>query len=301
MVGKITIFFCTFVFCMKDNHVVIMAGGVGSRLYPLSTPERPKQFLDLLRVGKTMLQITVERFLPVAPVENIWVVTSAEYVHYVREQVPGILPDHILAEPCARNTAPCIAYAMTKILKKYPDAVVAVTPADAYVPDVEKFNASISVALDDARNSDHIICLGIAPTRPAVEYGYIKSDSATAPDVVAKVDSFKEKPSAEVAEEYLRSGNYFWNAGIFVWRAETALSNIREFAPQIAGVMEKLKDAFYTENESSELAALFPTCEKISIDYAVMEKSPSVYVIPAAWEWSDLGSFKELERFVKNI
>ncbi|MCQ2143326.1 MAG: mannose-1-phosphate guanylyltransferase [Bacteroidales bacterium] len=286
---------------MSNTHVVIMAGGVGSRLYPLSTPERPKQFLDLLRVGKTMLQITVERFLPVAPVENIWVVTSSDYVHYVREQVPGILPDHILAEPCARNTAPCIAYAMTKILKKHPDALVAVTPADAYVPDVDAFTTTIKTALEDAGSSDHIICLGITPSRPAVEYGYIKASSAKSPDVVAKVDSFKEKPSLDLAEEYLKTGEYFWNAGIFVWKAETALDNIRRFAPSIAGVMSSLAPSFYTENEKTELERLFPTCEKISIDYAVMEKSPSVYVIPAVWEWSDLGSFKELERFMQNI
>lgn len=286
---------------MSDNHVVIMAGGVGSRLYPLSTPERPKQFLDLLGVGKTMLQITVDRFLPVAPLENIWVVTSAEYVHYVREEVPGILPDHILAEPCARNTAPCIAYAMSKIRAKYPTAVVAVTPADAYVPDVHSFTETILVALEDAAATDHIICLGITPSRPATEYGYIKTSGSREPDSVIKVEAFKEKPSLEIAEEYLSSGNYFWNAGIFVWKAETALDNIREYAPGIASVMDELTPSFYTPAEELELSRLFPTCEKISIDYAVMEKSASVYVVPAAWEWSDLGSFKELERFVKNI
>ncbi len=276
-----------------------MAGGVGSRLYPLSTPDHPKQFLDLLGVGKTMLQITVERFLPVAPMENIWVVTSSEYVHYVRGQVPGILPDHILAEPCARNTAPCIAYAMTKIRKRYPGAVVAVTPADAYVPDVDAFVKSIRKAFDDASDSDHIICLGITPTRPAVEYGYIKASSATAPDEVVKIDSFKEKPSLDLAEEYLASGSYFWNAGIFVWKAVTALDNISKYAPSIAAVMSELEPSFYSDSEDSELGRLFPTCEKISIDYAVMEKSPSVHVVPVDWEWSDLGSFKELERFLK--
>jgi len=277
-----------------DTHVVIMAGGVGSRLFPISTPERPKQFIDLLKVGKTLIQLTVERFAPICPIENFWVVTSEKYIRYVREQLPGIKPSHILAEPEARNTAPCIAYACTKISKHYPDANIVVTPSDAYIQDKDAFVNVINAALDFTTESNRIVTLGMVPSRPATEYGYIETGK-TILRPVKKVLSFKEKPSADVAQEYINKGNYFWNAGIFVWNEKTIQNQLRKYAPQIMKVMDKIEPHIYAADESDALRVYFPQCEKISIDYAVMEKSKEIFTIPCDFAWSDLGSFEALE------
>ena len=279
---------------MKTNHIVIMAGGVGSRLYPVSTPEHPKQFIDLLGCGKTLIQLTYERFLHVDPQVQFWVVTSERYIHFVREQLPLIPEDQILAEPEARNTAPCIAYACWKIRRKDPQANIVVTPSDAYVPDCETFARTMQTALAFTEERPAIVCVGIHPDSPHTGYGYIHAPGAT--DGVVKVASFKEKPSLEVAEGYLAAGGYFWNAGIFVWTLDTIETELRRHAPQICSVMDELAPALFTPAEQPELARLFPTCEKISIDYAVMEKSDQVYMIPGHWAWSDLGSFEAVER-----
>jgi len=271
-----------------------MAGGVGSRLFPISTPERPKQFIDLLKVGKTLIQLTVERFAPICPIENFWVVTSEKYIRYVREQLPGIKPSHILAEPEARNTAPCIAYACTKISKHYPDANIVVTPSDAYIQDKDAFVNVIRTALDFTTESNRIVTLGMVPSRPATEYGYIEAGK-TILRPVKKVLSFKEKPSADVAQEYIDKGNYFWNAGIFVWNEKTIQNQLRKYAPQIMKVMDKIEPHIYAADESDALRVYFPQCEKISIDYAVMEKSKEIFTIPCDFAWSDLGSFEALE------
>lgn len=277
---------------MKDIHIVIMAGGVGSRLYPVSTPEHPKQFIDLLDCGKTLIQLTYERFLKVSPDAHFWVVTSAKYIHFINEQLPDIPAEQILAEPEARNTAPCIAYACWKIRQKYASANIVVTPSDAYVPDCEAFAATMQTALSFTEKRHAIVCVGIHPTSPHTGYGYIHASGA---EGVVKVSEFKEKPSLEVAQKYLAEGGYFWNAGIFVWNVQTIEKELRAHAPQICGVMDELAPALYTSKEDAELARLFPTCEKISIDYAVMEKSPDVYMIPGLWAWSDLGSFEAIE------
>lgn len=276
-----------------STHVVIMAGGIGSRLWPVSTPRRPKQFIDLLGTGKTLLQMTVDRFKGVAT--DFWVVTSASYVPVVRAQLPSLPEDRILAEPVGRSTAPCIAYACWKILKRYPDANVVVTPADAYVSDTGKFAEAVSTAVKAVSQGGKIVTIGIRPTRPETGYGYICASSAEEGKVV-KVSEFKEKPSLQTAEQYLSAGNYFWNAGIFVWNVATVISEIRAHAPSIAAVMDALAPSFYTPAESSELARLFPTCENISIDYAVMEKSDNIYVIAADPGWSDLGSWDSLRQ-----
>ncbi len=277
---------------MKDIHIVIMAGGIGSRLYPLSTPEHPKQFIDLLDCGKALIQLTYERFLKVSPDARFWVVTSARYIHFVNELLPDIPAEQILAEPEARNTAPCIAYACWKIKQKYPSANIVVTPSDAYVPDSDAFAATIRTALSFTGTRHAIVCVGINPASPHTGYGYIHADGG---DGVVKVSEFKEKPSAEVAERYLAEGGYYWNAGIFVWNARTIEEELRAHAPQICAVMDELAPALYTQGEEAALARLFPTCEKISIDYAVMEKSADVYMIPGHWAWSDLGSFEAIE------
>lgn len=275
------------------EHIVIMAGGVGSRLYPLSTPEHPKQFIDLLGCGKTLIQLTYERFLALNPEARFWVVTSASYTHFVREQLPAIPEEQIIAEPAARNTAPCIALACWKIKQRYPEANIVVTPADAYVPDIIAFASTLRTALDFTRSGGAIVCVGIKPDSPHTGYGYIE---AGAGEGVVKVSSFKEKPSLEVAEQYLAKGTYWWNAGIFVWRIDTIEAELRRFAPQICSVMDRIAPSLYGEGESAALEELFPQCEKISIDYAVMEKSSDVYAVAADWRWSDLGSFEAIEK-----
>ncbi len=285
---------------MKDAHIVIMAGGVGSRLYPVSTPEHPKQFIDLLGCGKTLIRLTFERFLEVNPEARFWVVTSEKYIHFIHELLPEIPDEQILAEPQARNTAPCIAYACRKILKKYPDADVVVTPSDAYIPDNKAFARTVNAAISFAAVRNAIVCVGIEPDSPHTGYGYIHAaHSAEGDDEVVKVSEFKEKPSLETAQKYLSDGGYFWNAGIFICSARSFDDQLRRFAPQISSVMDQLSPALYTDSETSELARLFPTCEKISIDYAVMEKSPDVYMIPGRWAWSDLGSFEAIEKIKK--
>ena len=276
-----------------QNHIVIMAGGVGSRLFPLSTPDRPKQFIDLLGCGKTLIRLTYERFLVLDPDAVFWVVTSDRFVHFVQEQIPEIPACRILAEPAPRNTAPCIAYACWKIKARYPDANIAVTPADAYVPDCESFAATMRSALDFTARRDAIVCIGIKPTSPHSGYGYIQ-EGQVEEGPVREVLAFKEKPSPDVARQYLAEGCYRWNAGIFVWNAATIEEELRAYAPGICDLMDELTPSLYTESEQKELERIFPRCEKISIDYAVMEKSSVVYTIGADWEWSDLGSFEAI-------
>lgn len=293
-----------------DNHVVIMAGGVGSRFWPISTPEYPKQFVDVLGYGKTMIQMTVERFASVCPMTNFWVVTSADYVDIVRAQLPDLPAENILAEPCARNTAPCIAYACWKIRMKHPDANVVVTPADALVTDVEEFRRIIAQALEFAAAGERIVTLGIRPTRPETGYGYIAAcgagagpsgaeaagaEAGSAGDVgIVKVESFREKPCLDVARQYLEAGNYFWNAGIFVWSVATIVESLRRYTPELAARMDEMAPSFYTSSETEVVGRIFPTCEKISIDYAVMEKADYIYTCPSDFGWSDVGTWGSL-------
>ena len=276
------------------NHIVIMAGGVGSRFWPMSTPEYPKQFVDVLGTGKTMIQMTVERFAPLCPIENIWVVTSREYVPIVREQLPGLPSENILPEPAMRNTAPCIAYACWKIRMKDPYANVVVTPADALVLDVEEFRRVIGHALDFTASGRRIVTVGITPTRPETGYGYIAAGEPHCGGPVLNVSSFREKPVLEVAREYLAAGNYLWNAGIFVWNINTITESLRMFNPDLASKMDTMSKAFYTSEEEDVVGEIFPTCEKISIDYAVMEKADYIYTIPGDFGWSDVGTWGSL-------
>lgn len=283
-----------------ENHVVIMAGGIGSRFWPMSTPDFPKQFVDVMGCGKTMIQMTVERFAPVCPMSNFWVVTSAAYVHIVRQQLPEIPVENILAEPCARNTAPCIAYACWKIRLKHPSANIVVTPSDALVLDAEEFRRVMRSALDFTAQGERIVTVGIKPTRPETGYGYIQcysevsSRSERSEESILPVSAFKEKPSREVAKEYLADGNYLWNAGIFVWNVSTIVDSIRRFVPDLAVKMDKMAESFYTRFETEAVEDIFPTCEKISIDYAVMEKADYIYTIQGDFGWSDVGTWGSL-------
>ena len=276
------------------THVVIMAGGQGTRLFPLSTAEKPKQFLDLADRGRTLIQLTYDRFIQVDPKAHFWVVTAAEYVPIVQKQLPALSADQILAEPEARNTAPCIALACWKIKSKFPNANIVVSPSDAFVSKPELFAETIRKALSFTASRNAIVTVGIKASEPHTGYGYIQKDEKVLGDI-HKVLAFKEKPTRETAEEYLRRGDFLWNAGIFIWNADTIEAEFRRHAPSIAGIMDVIAQDFFSPSEEDTLARLFPTCERISIDYAIMEKSESVYTICADWPWSDLGSFAAIE------
>lgn len=271
------------------NHVVIMAGGVGSRFWPLSTPEYPKQFIDILGVGRTLIQLTYDRFEGIAEPQNVWVVTNAKYVDIVRQQLPEIPAENILAEPAARNTAPCIAWACWCIKQKDAKANVVVTPADAVVMNTVEFKRVIDNSLSFTEKSDAIVTIGIKPNRPETGYGYVQAGQLIGGEIHA-VEAFKEKPNLETAKEYLAAGNYLWNAGIFVWNVETITAAITKYKPQIASLMDKIM-------AGEPVVSIFPTAEKVSIDYAVMEPAAAdgyVYTHPANFGWSDLGNWQSL-------
>lgn len=276
-----------------ETHIVIMAGGIGSRFWPMSTPECPKQFIDVTGCGKSLIQLTVERFQGLCIPDNIWIVTSEKYKETVRKQLPSVPPHHILTEPVARNTAPCITYACWKIKKHHPDANIVVTPADALVINTDEFRRAIAKALLMTDQSKAIVTIGIKPCRPETGYGYIAAGEEVDQDI-RKVGEFKEKPDLKTAQQYVDAGNYFWNAGIFVWNVKTIEEAIRRYAPGIAEVFDRIYPEFYTEREKETIEELFPTCESISIDYAVMEKAERIYVLPAEFGWSDLGSWGSL-------
>ena len=279
---------------MNTTHIVIMAGGIGSRFWPMSTPEFPKQFVDVMGCGRTMIQMTVERFAPLCPLENMWVVTSEDYVGIVRSQIPEIPETNILAEPCARNTAPCIAYACWEIMAGCPEANIVVTPSDALVINVDEFRRIIRGALSFASEGERIVTLGIKPTRPETGYGYIAAGEQITGSEICAVESFREKPDAETAQKYLDAGTYLWNAGIFIWNVDTIVGSLRRFAPELAAKMDTMAKAFYTADEKKVVGEVFPTCEKISIDYAVMEKADYIYTYPSDFGWSDVGTWGSL-------
>ena len=276
-----------------DTHAVIMAGGIGSRFWPMSTPDCPKQFIDVLGCGRSLIRMTFDRLLPLCPPSNIWVVTSRSYFDIVREQLPEMPEENILCEPVARNTAPCIAYACWKIKARHPEANIVVTPSDALVLDEDEYRRVVSLALGFTLSDGAIVTLGIKPSRPETGYGYILAGEERSQEIF-KVSAFKEKPDLATAKEYLADGRYLWNAGIFVWNINTITSAIRTHAPGIARVMDEIAPSLYTDSEADTVGRLFPTCEKISIDYAVMEKSDDIYTIPASFGWSDLGSWGSL-------
>ena len=274
---------------MRNNHIVIMAGGVGSRFWPLSTPEYPKQFIDILGCGRTLIQLTVDRFKGICPVSNFWIVTNASYVDIVKRQLPDIAPEHILAEPAACNTAPCIAWACWSIKKEAPNANVVVTPADAVVMNPEEFRRVIGNALTFTEKKYAIVTIGIKPSRPETGYGYVEAKEAVEGEI-CRVEDFKEKPDYNTAEKYLKAGNYLWNAGIFVWNIETITDCITKYKPNIAADMDRIAS-------TNDVATIFPQCEKISIDFAVMEPAAAegvVYTHPADFGWSDLGNWASL-------
>lgn len=287
---------------LNNVHLVIMAGGIGSRFWPMSTTDLPKQFLDVLGCGRTLLQLTADRFKGVCLPENIWVVTSAKYADIVKEQLPDMASDHILLEPCRRNTAPCIAYVSWKIKARNPKANIVVTPSDHVVMDVREFTRVIESSLKFTADSDAIVTLGMKATRPETGYGYIEADMSMAcpsNKEIYRVDAFREKPDAETAKRYLQRKNYFWNSGIFIWNVSTIVNALRVYQPSISEIFERLLPYYYTDKEQQLIDEMFPMCDNISIDYAVMEKADEIYVFLASFGWSDLGTWSSLHDNVK--
>ena len=278
----------------NNNHLVIMAGGVGSRFWPMSTTEKPKQFIDVLGVG---LQLTFDRFKGICSPENVWVVTNRSYKDLVLEQLPEIPVTNILCEPCRRNTAPCIAYVSWRIKSKDRNANIVVTPSDHIVTNCEEFKRVISQCLKFTSETDAIITLGMKPTRPETGYGYIQADlSSCSPrnKEIFRVDSFREKPDLETAKKYIQNKSYFWNAGIFIWSVNTIVNAFRIYQPAISKIFESLQPVYGTPKEQEEIDLRFPECENISVDYAIMEKAEEIFVCPADFGWSDLGTWGSL-------
>lgn len=274
-----------------------MAGGIGSRFWPMSSAQLPKQFIDVLGCGRTLIQLTVDRFKGICLPENVWVVTSANYAEIVKGQLPEVPEDHILLEPCRRNTAPCIAYVSWKIKAKNPKANIVVTPSDHIVMDVREFGRVVTSAMNFTAESDAIVTLGMKATRPETGYGYIEADLTMAcpsNKEIYRVDAFKEKPNLATAERYLQRNNYFWNAGIFIWNVNTIVNALRVYQPSMAEIFERMLPYYYTDEEQAVVNELFPTCENISVDYAIMEKADEIYVFPASFGWSDLGTWGSL-------
>lgn len=286
---------------MVSNHVVIMAGGIGSRFWPMSTTDCPKQFIDVLGCGKSLLQMTVDRFSGICPIENVWVLTSQKFASLVEEQLPFLPKENILKEPCRRNTAPCIAYAAWKIKKRDPKANMVVTPSDHFVADVDEFRRVINSSLAFVKGSDAILTLGIKPTRPDTGYGYIEAvlgNSSLSNKEVFRVDSFKEKPSLEVAKAYIAKNNFYWNSGIFIWNVSTIVNAFRVYQSPIASVFESLVPYYDTPQEQELVDMRFPDCRSISVDYAIMERADEIFVFPANFGWSDLGTWGSLHENV---
>jgi mannose-1-phosphate guanylyltransferase len=276
----------------KNNYVVIMAGGIGSRFWPFSRSYFPKQFHDVLGVGKTMIQQTCERFRNICAPENIFIVTNASYKELVKEQLPFLADDQILCEPIGRNTAPCAAYACYKIYGKNPDANIVVAPSDHVILREEEFERRISLALDEASQNDVLLTLGIKPSRPDTGYGYIQflEDESE----IKKVKTFTEKPILELAVKFVESGEFLWNAGIFVWSARSVIKAFEKHLPTMAETFEEGKHSYWTPEEDTFIAKAYSQCKNISIDYGIMEKAENVYVVPSDFGWSDVGTWKSL-------
>jgi len=280
---------------MKNNYCVIMAGGIGSRFWPMSTPERPKQFLDVLGMGKSLLQLTYDRLKHIAPKENIYVVTNANYVDLVAEQIPEMALGQILAEPMRKNTAPCIAYAAAKIQDLNPEANIIVAPSDHLILKDDLFLETINAAIARAEQGK-LVTLGIQPSRPDTGYGYIEVDATNnvQPGQATEVIQFREKPDLATAESFLASGNFFWNSGIFIWKTETILKALHDFQPELHDIFTKEMALYNTEEEQTMVNKCFADCEDISIDFAVMEHAKNVDVVIATFDWSDLGTWGSL-------
>jgi len=281
---------------MNNKYVLIMAGGVGSRFWPLSRREKPKQFLDILGTGETLLQQTFRRFKSTCPQENIFVVTSAEHKDIVIEQL-GIDSSNVLAEPFRRNTAPCLAYGTFRILKEDPEAVIAVTPADHLIVKEDAFCRVIQECMDFVKGNDALLTLGIKPDRPETGYGYIQADRkkpVKGHDNLLKVKTFTEKPDIDLAKVFIQSGDFYWNSGIFIWNIKSILTAFEKHLPEMFSAFDEGKILFGTKQEKSFIGKTYTECRSISIDYGIMEKADNVYVMCTDIGWSDLGTWSSL-------
>lgn len=281
---------------MKNNYAIIMAGGIGSRFWPLSTHSRPKQFLDIPGTGETLIQQTFNRFRTLCPVENILVITNEEHKELVKQQL-DISEEKILTEPLRKNTAPCIAYGTYKILKENEDALIVVSPADHIISRQTEFEEVIRNCFAFARTNQALITMGIRPDKPETGYGYILADKkspVTGTDHLFKVKSFTEKPDIRLARKFLKSGDYFWNSGIFIWSARSVLKAFDQYLPDVSAAFKENLQALGTPEETQMIKRIYPGFDAVSIDYGIMEKAGNVYVITAEPGWSDLGTWSSL-------
>jgi mannose-1-phosphate guanylyltransferase len=276
----------------KNLYVVLMAGGVGVRFWPYSRNSKPKQFLDVLGTGKTLLQSTLDRYLAICPKENFFVVTNVEHSGHVKEQLPMLTDAQILGEPIRKNTAPCIAYACQKIYKQNPDAIVVVSPSDHLIQNEKEFQDTIIKSVEQAKGQDMLITLGIKPTRPETGYGYIQYIDAK--QALKKVKTFTEKPELALAKKFVESGEFVWNSGIFIWSVKAILAALEKHTPELAENFAEAATQFDTPNETKAVEAAYMQCRSVSIDFGVMEKATNVYVWLSQFAWSDLGTWASL-------
>ncbi|WP_316788177.1 mannose-1-phosphate guanylyltransferase [Pedobacter frigoris] len=280
----------------KNNYALIMAGGVGSRFWPVSRTEYPKQFIDFFGVGKTLIQSTYDRFLKICPPENIFIVTNEIYTDIIKEQLPDLNANQILAEPIMRNTAPCISYGSTKIARLNPDATIVVAPSDHTITNQDAFISAIEQSLTAASQNDCLITLGIKPSRPDTGYGYIQytENRLKTDDQLHKVKIFTEKPNLELAKSFVQSGDFLWNAGIFIWSARSINKAFSKHLPDMYEIFQQGAHIYNTESELEFIGNAYQQCTNISIDFGIMEKADNVYVLPADFGWSDLGTWASI-------
>ena len=277
----------------KNYYAILMAGGVGSRFWPVSTQDFPKQFHDMLGTGDTLIQKTFQRLAHLIPKENIYILTNERYNDLVLEQLPEVTQKQVVLEPAMRNTAPCILYASLKIQKENPDAVMIVAPSDHWIEDEATFSKNVEQAFNFCENNDALMTLGIQPTFPNTGYGYIEFDKSSS-DVIKSVNQFREKPDYQTAKEFISQGNFLWNAGIFMWSAKNVIEAFQNNQPKLFELFESGISSYNTDAESSFIKENYPKAENISVDYAIMEKSTNVFVIAAEFDWNDLGTWGSL-------
>ena len=277
----------------KNYYAILMAGGVGSRFWPVSTQDFPKQFHDMLGTGDTLIQKTFNRLSRLIPKENIFILTNAMYEDLVFEQLPEVTKRQVLLEPCMRNTAPCILYASLKIQKENPDAIMIVAPSDHWIEDEEKFTENVQQAFDFCESHDVLMTLGIQPTFPNTGYGYIEYDT-TSENAVKPVSQFREKPDYDTAKSFIKQGNFVWNAGIFMWSAKAVIKAFQSHQSELFALFEAGIGSYNTDDEALFISENYEKSENISVDYAIMEASNNVYVLPAEFDWNDLGTWGSL-------
>lgn len=277
----------------KNYYAILMAGGVGSRFWPVSTQEFPKQFHDMLGTGDTLIQKTFQRLAHLIPTENIFILTNERYNDLVFEQLPMVTKRQVVLEPAMRNTAPCILYAALKIQKENPDAVMIVAPSDHWIENEQAFTENVQQAFDFCSTHDALMTLGITPTFPNTGYGYIEFDKSSS-NTIKPVHQFREKPDYETAKSFLAQGNFLWNAGIFMWSVKSVISAFKNHQSELFALFEKGIDAYNTNSEDSFIKENYAKAENISVDYAIMENSQNVFVLPATFDWNDLGTWGSL-------